>query len=189
MDAVIPLKDSLHLKLIRGAILLVVWLEWNRVCFNDTRSISDKALGAKILSLTSFWCQSSSDNFFLKLSLILPSGVMVYQIRSWQRKRKLCHSSCPWQPWRKRASMLLLPHMSLLGRWHYRFNVWKCSEQWRRCGLERFRQLVFMSVFSYTVSLLLCHLNVAFVISDFCVVGFYSFKVCKNRCKNICACF
>jgi hypothetical protein len=75
LDAVIPLKDRLLLELLRGAVLWSIWLERNRVCFNVTRPVSLKVLGAKIISLASYWCQAKSNNSFLKLSLMLPSDV------------------------------------------------------------------------------------------------------------------
>ena len=62
--------------MLRGAILWNVWLERNRVIFNDnTTPISAKSLGFKIISLATFWCKSSSDNSYLKLSLMLPCDV------------------------------------------------------------------------------------------------------------------
>ena len=76
LDASIPLKDRLLVELLRGAILWIVWLERNRVIFNDnTTPISAKSVGFKIISLATFWCKSSSDNSYLKLSLMLPCDV------------------------------------------------------------------------------------------------------------------
>ena len=76
LDASIPLKDRLLVELLRGAILWNVWLERNRVIFNDdTTLISAKSLGFKIISLATFWCKSRSENSYLKLSLMLPYDV------------------------------------------------------------------------------------------------------------------
>ena len=62
--------------MLREAILWTVWLEKNRVIFNDnTTPISAKSLGFKIISLANFWCKSRSDNSYLKLSLMLPCDV------------------------------------------------------------------------------------------------------------------
>lgn len=74
-DAVIPLKDSLLLELIRRVVLRIIWLEINKVYFNGTKPTSVKTIGTKILFLTSFWCQSHRENYYFKLSLIWPSDI------------------------------------------------------------------------------------------------------------------
>ena len=75
IDAVIPLKDRLLVELLRGAVLWCIWLEKNRVCFNDKQPLIIKALGGKIISLAYFWCNAHPSNSILKLSLMLSSDV------------------------------------------------------------------------------------------------------------------
>ena len=75
LDAAIPLKDKLLLEMIRGAVLWLLWLERNKVIFQGSQPVPLKVLGAKILSLVSFWCKSNNDKSFFKLTLILPCDV------------------------------------------------------------------------------------------------------------------
>jgi hypothetical protein len=75
IDASIPFKDRLLIELLRGAVLWIIWLERNRLCFNDSTPCSIKILGTKIISLTQFWCQSRGDDYFFKLNLIMPFDV------------------------------------------------------------------------------------------------------------------
>lgn len=69
--AIIPLKDKPLLKLVRGSILWVVWLERNRTCFNNTTCRSIQSVAIKIISLATFWCKSRAGNLFLQTILIL----------------------------------------------------------------------------------------------------------------------
>ena len=79
-------KDRLLVELLRGSILWTIWLERNRICFNDTNPLPIKSIGTRIISFASFWCQSRLDDSFLKLSLMLPSDVKISQI-NFSRKR------------------------------------------------------------------------------------------------------
>jgi hypothetical protein len=52
----IPLKDTVIVEMVRGAILWVIWLERNKLCFTNEKYRNIKAVGLQIISLTSFWC-------------------------------------------------------------------------------------------------------------------------------------
>ena len=75
IDASIPFKDRLLIELLRGAVLWIIWLERNRLCFNDSTPCSIRCIGTKIISLTQFWYQSRGDDYFLKLNLIMSFDV------------------------------------------------------------------------------------------------------------------
>lgn len=75
LDAYIPFKNKPLVELIRGAVIWVIWLERNRVCFQNNTASPISSIAAKIVSLTSFWCKSRGDQMYLKLSLILPFDV------------------------------------------------------------------------------------------------------------------
>jgi hypothetical protein len=52
----IPLKDTVIVEMVRGAILWVIWLERNKLCFTNEKYRNIKVVGLQIISLTSFWC-------------------------------------------------------------------------------------------------------------------------------------
>ena len=72
INALIPLKDKALVELVRGAILWCIWLEWNKICFQNSSIPILQVVGSKIISLTTFWCKSLNDGSLLHLSLILP---------------------------------------------------------------------------------------------------------------------
>lgn len=53
-------------------MLWCIWLERNKLCFQNTCLPSLKSVGSKIISLTSFWCNTLHNGYTLHLSLILP---------------------------------------------------------------------------------------------------------------------
>lgn len=57
--------------MIRGAIVWIIWLERNNVCFKGLVPTTSKTFGIKIIALTSFWCQSGNDDSFSNLYLII----------------------------------------------------------------------------------------------------------------------
>jgi hypothetical protein len=57
---------------IRGAVLWVIWIERNKLCFNNTMCRNIKALGLQIISLTAFRYSNTSTSNLLKLLLVLP---------------------------------------------------------------------------------------------------------------------
>ena len=75
LDAYIPLKDRPLVELIKGAVLWVIWIERNRLCFNNVCGKSIMSIAANIVSLATFWCKSRGDNLYFKLTLILPCDV------------------------------------------------------------------------------------------------------------------
>jgi hypothetical protein len=75
LDAAIPLKDKPIIELIRGVVLWSIWIERNRLCFQNGCISTLKSFGAKIISLASFWCKSLNNNSYLKLSLLMPLNV------------------------------------------------------------------------------------------------------------------
>lgn len=75
IDTSIPLKDKCLVELVRGTILWIVWLERNKICFQNTSIPSVQTVGAKIIFLTIFWCKSLGDNQLLKLSLLMAFDV------------------------------------------------------------------------------------------------------------------
>jgi hypothetical protein len=72
LDSNIPLKDVVLIETVRGAVLWVIWLERNRIYFNNTRCRNIKSIGLQIISLISFWCTNTGIGNLLKLSLVLP---------------------------------------------------------------------------------------------------------------------
>jgi hypothetical protein len=58
--------------MVRGAVLWCVWLERNNISFQNTYVPSLKAVGSKIIALTSFWCKNLKNGSLLHLSLVLP---------------------------------------------------------------------------------------------------------------------
>lgn len=76
IDTCIPLKDTLLVKwLIRAAILQVIWLTRNKICFNNSPIPSLQSIGTHIITLTSYWCKTRNDDTYFKLTLILPMNV------------------------------------------------------------------------------------------------------------------
>lgn len=75
LDSTISFKNRLLVELLRGAVIWTVWLKHNQVCFKGSTRASAKTLGTRIISSTSFWCESRGDDSYLNLSLILPSDV------------------------------------------------------------------------------------------------------------------
>lgn len=75
MDALISLKDKLLVELLRIVVLWSVWRERNNIIFNGVNLLCFKALGTKIITLPSFWCQSRYNDSYLKLTMILRSDV------------------------------------------------------------------------------------------------------------------
>lgn len=72
INALIPLKNKPMVELVRGAVLWCIWLERNKICFQNTSIPSVQAMGSKIIALSTFWCQSLNNGSLLHLSLILP---------------------------------------------------------------------------------------------------------------------
>lgn len=75
LPAGIPLKDNNILELVRGAVCWTIWLERNRLCFNDCKVNSLQNLGMQIIKLATFWCKHSRKNKLLNLTLVLPQEV------------------------------------------------------------------------------------------------------------------
>jgi hypothetical protein len=74
IDSSIPLKDDVIVETIRGAVLWVIWLERNKLCYTDGKCRNIKAIGLHIISLTFFWCTNMGKGNLLKLSLVLPQN-------------------------------------------------------------------------------------------------------------------
>jgi hypothetical protein len=55
-------------------MLWTIWLERNRLCFSDYNCCNIKEIGAKIISLATFWCSGKGN--ILKLSLVLPQNTV-----------------------------------------------------------------------------------------------------------------
>ena len=72
LNASIPLKDRPLVELVRGAVLWCIWLARNKLCFQHTNIPTLQAVGSRIISLSTFWCQSLNDGSFQHLPLILP---------------------------------------------------------------------------------------------------------------------
>jgi hypothetical protein len=74
LDSFIPLKDDVLLEAFKGAVLWVIWLERNIICFNNTKCRNIKTI-YKIISLVSFWCSHTGTDNHLKISLVLPQTI------------------------------------------------------------------------------------------------------------------
>ena len=72
LNACIPLKHIPLVEFVRGAVLWIIWLERNKICFQETCIPSLKSVGSKIISLVKFWCNHTNTGSLLQLSLILP---------------------------------------------------------------------------------------------------------------------
>jgi hypothetical protein len=58
LDCNIPLKNQYVVELIRGVVLWTVWLERNRLYFNDMSKLKNIAvIGMQIVSLARYWCE------------------------------------------------------------------------------------------------------------------------------------
>lgn len=75
INAYIPLKDEQIVEMVRGTVLWILWLEWNKLCFQNSSKPTIQVIGAKIIAMASFWCKTLSGQSFWKLSLILPLDV------------------------------------------------------------------------------------------------------------------
>jgi hypothetical protein len=75
IDCCIPLKDRYVIEFIRCAVLWVVWLERNKLCFTNQKRQTVAMLGSHILSLAKHWCTCKGKVDLLKLSLVLPQDV------------------------------------------------------------------------------------------------------------------
>lgn len=104
LDALIPLKNSILIELIRAATIWVVWLTKNRVCFNGAIVPSLSSLGSQIITLTSYWYKSNSHDSFFKLTLALPidvtnlsqadniiTNIMKEESNTWNSEEEQCH--------------------------------------------------------------------------------------------------
>lgn len=76
LDTLIPLKDKSMVELVRGTILWTIWLERNKLCFQNSSIPSIQSVGAKIISLATLWCKSLGTNQLLKLPLLMPLDVV-----------------------------------------------------------------------------------------------------------------
>ena len=74
IDAMIPLKDKILIEMVRGAVLWVIWLNRNALCFHQTPT-SIKKIGMQISSLITFWCQTISVKLSSNLANIFPNDV------------------------------------------------------------------------------------------------------------------
>ena len=72
INASIPLKDKPLVELVRGVVLWCIWLERNKLCFQQSHMTTFKALGSKIIALATFWCKTLNNGLLLNLSLIMP---------------------------------------------------------------------------------------------------------------------
>jgi hypothetical protein len=54
LDAVIPFKNMIVVEMIRGAVMWTIWLEINRICFQNKGVRSIKIIGMHILSLVTY---------------------------------------------------------------------------------------------------------------------------------------
>ena len=72
INAFIPLKNAPLVEIVRGVVLWCVWLEKNKLCFQNTCVPSLSSVGTKIISLVDFWCKTLLSSSLLHLSLILP---------------------------------------------------------------------------------------------------------------------
>ena len=75
IDALIPFKDRYLIELVRGAVLWVMWLTRNKLCFHGIHT-SLRSIGSQIISLAQFWVRSKGRGTLLTLSLVLPTDVM-----------------------------------------------------------------------------------------------------------------
>lgn len=53
-------------------VLWIIWLERNKLCFQDCSIPTLQSVGARIAAWASFWCKTLGNNLFLKLSLLMP---------------------------------------------------------------------------------------------------------------------
>jgi hypothetical protein len=72
IDSSIPIKDTVNVEMVRRAILWVIWLERNKLCFTNGKCKNIKVVGLQIISLTFFWCTHMRKGNLLKPSLVLP---------------------------------------------------------------------------------------------------------------------
>lgn len=57
IDAQVPLKDKYVIEIKRGAVLWIIWLERNKLCFTDKLKRSFRAIGLHIISIAQFLCK------------------------------------------------------------------------------------------------------------------------------------
>jgi hypothetical protein len=76
------LKNQYVVELIRGAVLWIVWLERNRLCFaNKGKPKHVTVTGMQIISLARYWCGIKGKTNLLHLSIILPQDVEVLSLQ------------------------------------------------------------------------------------------------------------
>ena len=63
-------------ELVRGSILWTLWLERNKLCFQNRSIPSVQSVGAKIVSLATLWCNSLGTNNLFKLSFLMSLDVV-----------------------------------------------------------------------------------------------------------------
>jgi zinc-binding in reverse transcriptase len=57
LDAVIPFKNMIVVEMIRSVVMWTIWLEKNRIYFQNKGVRSFKIIGMHILSLVTYWYQ------------------------------------------------------------------------------------------------------------------------------------
>lgn len=75
IDSCIPLKDRYIVELIRGAVMCIVWLKRNKLCFTDHKCRTLRSIGMQILSLITFWCKNNTKGNVLNLITIMPQDI------------------------------------------------------------------------------------------------------------------
>jgi hypothetical protein len=70
------------MELIRGAVLWTIWLEINRLCFNDKcKPKHVTVIGMQIISLSRYWCGIKGKVNLLHLSIILLQDVEILSLQ------------------------------------------------------------------------------------------------------------
>jgi hypothetical protein len=75
IDALIPYKNSQLIEMIRGAVLWTIWLERNKLCFQNDPPKIIKSVGMQILRLVFFWCQHACSSHYNDLLSVMPQEV------------------------------------------------------------------------------------------------------------------
>jgi hypothetical protein len=64
-----------------GAVLWVIWLEHNRLCFQGGNVKNIHSIGMQIIGLVSFWFKHNKESSLLKLTVVLSQDVQNLHFR------------------------------------------------------------------------------------------------------------
>jgi hypothetical protein len=100
LDAVIPFKNRIVAENDRGVVMWIIWLERNRICFQNKGVRSVKIIGMHILSLVTYWYQQGLKAANDELMLLLPPNVnnLNFQVGSIMRiqEEEITKVHDPW---------------------------------------------------------------------------------------------